>query len=59
MSEHVMPTTQKSRYHSLVDMVSQDDNLGIAIVAAPDTIASTLSTFFLTKKSSTLHSVAG
>ena len=42
MSEHVVPITQKSQYHSLVDMVSQDDILGIVIVADPDAIASAL-----------------
>lgn len=42
MSKLPQPTSQKSRYESLMDMVFPDDNLGIAIVADPDAIASAL-----------------
>lgn len=42
MNKHVAPITQKSRYHSLIGMVSSADKLGIAIVADPDAIASAL-----------------
>lgn len=42
MRNSVAPITQRSRYRSLVEMVSSIDKLGIAIVADPDSIASAL-----------------
>ena len=42
MSKTVVPITQKSLYQSLIDTVSHEDKLGIAIVADPDAIASAL-----------------
>lgn len=42
MSEQLAPTTQKSKYYRLLNMVSSVDKLGIVIVADPDAIASAL-----------------
>ncbi|MCJ7716161.1 MAG: DHHA1 domain-containing protein [Anaerolineales bacterium] len=42
MNIHNQHTSQKSRYERLLEMVFPDDNLGIAIVADPDAVASAL-----------------
>jgi len=42
MNIHNQHTSQKSRYERLLEMVFPDDNLGIAIIADPDAVASAL-----------------
>lgn len=42
MGESTVPNTKKSRYQSLIDVISSTDTIGIVIVADPDAIASAL-----------------